>query len=223
MMALSETAASRAKRHSRSDDCIAWKAGVARSALGTPTLAHVPRLDGAHAHRFRVLSAMDGAEVFTLVLAGYSAMLSSVLGYLTWRRDRRALIVRSSFFFRVEEAGITVQAVNAGFRAVTVSDVLFERDDPDRSYIAHTVEPLEGSASLPVKLDDGGEASFRFALDDLPRDFTAILVRDAFRREYRVYRDTRFDEDFRALESAWALMHGRDPHEERIPPAGRST
>lgn len=159
---------------------------------------------------------MDGTQILTLALALYSALLSSVLGYLAWRRDRHSLVVRSNFFFRPEEAGVIVQAVNAGVRSITVSQVLFERNDSERDYVAYTVQQIEGGTALPVRLDDGAEATFKFAIDDLPTDFTAILVRDAFRNEYRIYRNPEFDASFNALEAGWSLMRDRESDLRRV-------
>jgi hypothetical protein len=120
-------------------------------------------------------------EWITLVLAVYAAALSTVLGYLTWRKDRHSVRFFVTYHRRHDWYGLVLSVVNAGFRPVTLNDAHFEQTRGS-GYLNTSDETL----GLPKRLDEGEQLVLSFHAEDIELDTTAFVIRDTHRREHRM-------------------------------------
>jgi hypothetical protein len=118
----------------------------------------------------------------TLALAIYGAVLSSVLGYLTWRKDRHRIRFFTTYHRRHDWYGLMISVVNVGFRPVTLHDVYFEQDGGNSGYL----NELDSNLGLPRRLSEGEQLLLSFHAEDIEPDTTAFVIRDTFRREHRM-------------------------------------
>lgn len=117
----------------------------------------------------------------TLALAIYGAMLSTVLGYLTWRKDRHCVRFFMTQSRRGDWYGMIVSVVNAGLRPVTLNDVRFEQPN-GQGYM----NGYESNVVFPHRLAEGEQLVFAFHAEDIERDTTALVMQDTHRREHRM-------------------------------------
>ena len=141
-------------------------------------------------------------EWLALAIAVYGAALSSLLGYLAWRKDRHSLRFFSHFSRRHDWYGLHISVVNVGFRPIILESVTFEQ--PGAGYL----NDLEGDVELPLRLDEGEQAIFPFHAEDIEPDTTAFVVRDTHRRVHKM--------EFTA--SLWEAFQGFKEHVEETQP-----
>jgi hypothetical protein len=137
-------------------------------------------------------------DLATSVLALYGALLSTMLGILELRRDRRrvSVILQYGQF----SGGYSVIITNVGHRPVTITGMFLAlgRDQP---FPTGELELHNGQDLFPKTLTDGQTLVVR-----LPRGLTAhldseqevlqITVYDAEGREYKNYRKLSYNEKY---------------------------
>jgi hypothetical protein len=137
------------------------------------------------------------AEILTLVVAVYAAILSTILGAAQFRREKRRIKVSCRLAVTALPAGesvelVSIEAVNTGHRPIEIrmAGLLMSN-----GHLFTQVASRLGPTLLPKKLYDGDSVAVFFDLDkaklairdaDIPGlRFTRALVRDAEGREYQ--------------------------------------
>lgn len=95
---------------------------------------------------------VNTSDMVTLILAGYGAVVSTILGIRELQRDRRRISVILEYVVWCERAQITI--TNVGHRPITVTEIGMEVEGervPRNALFAPEVE----REPLPVTLGDG--------------------------------------------------------------------
>jgi hypothetical protein len=133
------------------------------------------------------VSAVGLAGGISLALAAYGAILSTALGYLTWRKERHRLHFSTRFVRGHDTARLEITVINTGFRPLHLQAAYFELDDGG-GYLPTSDEEL----GLPCKLAEGDSLPMHFDAADLWPGTSTFIVRD-HNREHR----KEFSRDFR--------------------------
>lgn len=116
----------------------------------------------------------------SLVLAVYAALLSSVLGYMTYRRERRRLNIWFQLELTGGPAALAVHVVGDGPRPVNVAEAWLRVDDGG-GYSPTRLDSLR----LPRRLEDGDELVLRFPIAEVDERIVGVVVHDTTGREHR--------------------------------------
>jgi hypothetical protein len=119
-------------------------------------------------------------EWITGAIALYGAGLSSFLGYLTWRRERRRVRLFQTYQRSHAGSALLISVVNGGIRPVTLVSAHFEQ--PEGGYLP----TLDAELGLPRKLEDGDVLAMSFDAEDVEPDTIAFVVRDSHGDEHRM-------------------------------------
>ena len=153
-----------------------------RSAWLSPidTEPNVPPRQNRFSGSPAALGILRAVDWITLFLALYGAVLSSVLGFLAWRRDRHSLRFFATHSRRSDWYGLQLSVVNVGFRPVILESISFEQADGS-GYL----NQLDGGPHFPFRLDEGEQVVLGFHCEDIEPNTTAFVVRDTHRRQHR--------------------------------------
>lgn len=135
---------------------------------------------------------MTSAQVLTLIIAGYGALLSTFLALRQWWQGRKRIRIRLNYVAFLELAEITI--TNVGYRPITITGIHVHPEGsdmvPSNSLLSTRVPPTQ---PLPAKLADGdhftlplSEAVSRVPLKNGMKAY--IGVQDAEGRTYSKYK-----------------------------------
>jgi len=117
----------------------------------------------------------------SLVVALYGAGLSSTLAYLAWRKDRYSVRFFVSYGHRHDWYGMTISAVNVGFRPITFHEMTFKQGE----FEGYMFRPEE-EVAFPRKLAEGEQLVISFHAEDIEPDTTEFVLYDTHRRPHRL-------------------------------------
>ena len=111
-------------------------------------------------------------DILLSVIALYGAILSTFNYVQAARKDRRAVIVKSSTVMptygnTLGNCFAKVEAINAGHRAVTISNLAFEVPEGQRLFPMGSGVPGMEDTQLPASLSDGESAHLFVAYRDI--------------------------------------------------------
>jgi hypothetical protein len=118
-------------------------------------------------------------SVVALLLGIYGAALSTLLGYLAWRKDNRRLHMSLTQIHRGSDALIQITVFNTGFRPVALRDAHFQTEDGTSGYLM----ALDSELGLPTKLGEGDIKQFEFPTEEIWPE-TDRFVLSGYDREY---------------------------------------
>src|SRR5215211_4322317 len=138
---------------------------------------------------------MTSAQVLTLIIAGYGALLSTFLALRQWWQGRKRIRIRLNYVAFLELAEITI--TNIGYRPITITGIELHPEGsdmvPSNSLLSTRAEPTQ---PLPATISDGEH--IMLPLSDVVTDIlnrngmkTSIRVHDAEGRTYSKYKTGR--------------------------------
>jgi hypothetical protein len=134
---------------------------------------------------------MSSDQVLTLILAGYGALLSTLLALREWRNGRRRIRIRLDRVHFYEIAQLTI--TNVGYRPVTITGIEIIPKGRPAVPSNSLLSPRFESTPLPATINDGEHITLPLA-DVVSDQLNAngmkatLKVYDSEGRTYRKYK-----------------------------------